>query len=104
MRLVFNENEFREMLIKACDVSPDRPVVISKFFKDAMEIDFDWVCLNWNILAYAVSQHIEAAGVHSGDSSLILPAPDIDSAKRERLFNIAQTLSKELWVNGPFNL
>lgn len=104
MRLVYNEFEFNEMLIKASDVSPDHPVVISKFMENALEIDFDGVALNGNILAYAISQHIEAAGVHSGDSSLILPAPDIDKEKRSKLFSICEALTNRLKINGPFNI
>lgn len=104
MRLVYNEHEFNEMLIKAADVSPDKPVVISKFMENAMEIDFDGVALNGKILAYAVSQHIEAAGVHSGDSSLVLPAPDLDKSKRDLLHGICEALTTKLNVNGPFNV
>lgn len=104
MRLVYNENEFNEMLIKACDVSPDKPVVISKFMENALEIDFDGVACNGKILAFAISQHIEAAGVHSGDSSLVLPAPDITKEKRDKLHSICEALTKKLNVNGPFNI
>ena len=104
MRLVYNEHEFKEMLIKACDVSPDKPVVISKYIEDSMEVDFDGVSLNGEILVHAVSQHIESAGIHSGDSSLILPAPDINRTQRKRVFDIASALTKKLNVNGPFNI
>jgi len=104
MRLVYNKHEFTEMLIKACDVSPDKPVVISKYVEDAMEVDFDGVALNGNILVQAISQHIESAGIHSGDSSLILPAPDINKDQRAKLTSIAAALTKKLNVNGPFNI
>jgi hypothetical protein len=104
MRLVYNKTEFEEMLIKAADVSPDRPVVISKFMENAMEIDFDGVACNGKVYAHAISQHIEAAGIHSGDSSLIQPAPDVDSDKRKQLFDIVEALTVALKVNGPFNL
>lgn len=104
MRLVFNESEFKEMLIKACDVSPDKPVVISRYIEDAMEVDFDGVALNGQILVHAVSQHIESAGIHSGDSSLILPAPDIKKDQRMRILKISESLTKKLNVNGPFNI
>jgi carbamoyl-phosphate synthase large subunit/carbamoyl-phosphate synthase small subunit len=104
MRLVYNEEEFVQMLIKACDVSPDKPVVISKYIEDAMEVDFDGVALNGDILVYAISQHIESAGIHSGDSSLIIPAPDIKKDQREKIINITSSLTKNLNVNGPFNI
>ncbi len=104
MRLVYNEVEFTEMLIKACDVSPDKPVVISKYIEDSMEVDFDGVSLNGEILVHAICQHIESAGIHSGDSSLIIPAPDINRDKRKQLFGIASALTKKLNVNGPFNI
>lgn len=104
MRLVYNKEEFLEMLIKACDVSPDKPVVISKYIEDALEVDFDGVALNGQILVYAISQHIEPAGIHSGDSSLIIPAPDINKEQREKLIAISGALVKNLHVNGPFNV
>jgi carbamoyl-phosphate synthase large subunit len=104
MRLVYNKEEFMEMLIKACDVSPDKPVVISKYIEDALEVDFDGVALNGKILVYAISQHIESAGIHSGDSSLIIPAPDINKAQREKLIAISEALVQNLHVIGPFNV
>ena len=104
MRLVYNKEEFLEMLIKACDVSPDKPVVISKYIEDALEVDFDGVALNGKILVYAISQHIESAGIHSGDSSLILPAPDINKEQRNKLLVISSALTEKLNVNGPFNV
>ena len=58
MRLVYNEHEFNEMLIKACDVSPDKPVVISRYIEDAMEVDFDGVAYHGEILVHAICQHI----------------------------------------------
>jgi hypothetical protein len=104
MRLVYNEVEFTEMLIKACDVSPDKPVVISKYVEDSMEVDFDGVSLNGEIMVYAISQHIESAGIHSGDSSLVLPAPDINKEQRAKVISIAGAMTKKLNVNGPFNI
>jgi carbamoyl-phosphate synthase large subunit/carbamoyl-phosphate synthase small subunit len=104
MRLVYNKHEFLEMLIKACDVSPDKPVVISKYIEDSLEVDFDGVSLNGKILVYAISQHIESAGIHSGDSSLIIPAPDINKEQRQKLIDISAALAEKLNVNGPFNV
>jgi carbamoyl-phosphate synthase large subunit/carbamoyl-phosphate synthase small subunit len=104
MRLIYNKEEFVTMLTKAADVSPNRPVCVSKYIEDAMEIDFDGVSQSGNILAYAVSQHIETAGVHSGDSTLVLPAPDLNKLQRTQIYHIAAGLCKKLAVNGPFNL
>jgi carbamoyl-phosphate synthase large subunit/carbamoyl-phosphate synthase small subunit len=104
MRLVYNDHEFNEMLIKACDVSPDKPVVISRYIEDAMEVDFDGVAYHGEILVHAICQHIESAGIHSGDSSLVIPAPDINKDKRQQLFKIASALTKKLDVMGPFNI
>jgi len=104
MRLVYNKEEFLSMLSKAADVSPNHPVCVSKYIEDAMEIDFDGVAQKGNIIAFAISQHIETAGVHSGDSTLILPSPDIKMEKRKILYEISQSLCANLSVNGPFNI
>lgn len=104
MRLVYNEEEFKEMLLKTCDISPDHPVVISKYIDDAMEVDFDGISCNGNILAYGISEHIESAGIHSGDSTLIIPAPNINKNQRQAIIEISGKLAKSLNVNGPFNI
>jgi len=104
MRLVYNEEEFKEMILKTCDVSPDHPVIISKYIEDAMEVDFDGISCNGEILAYGISEHIESAGIHSGDSTLIIPAPNISKSQCQSIIQIAGKLAKSLNVNGPFNI
>lgn len=94
------ENDFET----ACIVSRDYPVVISKFVQDAREIEVDAVAKNGEIVVYAVSEHIENAGVHSGDASIIHPAQTLTQAQIDGVTAIARKIAKALEITGPFNI
>jgi len=104
MRLVNTEEELKTMLISSTDVSPDHPVCISKFQRDSMEVEFDGVAQNGKIIVYAISHHVENAGVHSGDATLVFPATDLDEQAQKGVMEITKVLCQELKVNGPFNV
>ncbi|KAL6950777.1 carbamoyl-phosphate synthase (glutamine-hydrolyzing) cpa2 [Hanseniaspora vineae] len=104
MSVVHNEHELEEKLQNAADVSPDHPVVISKFIEDAQEIDVDSVAYKGELVTYAISEHIEDAGVHSGDASLILPPQSLSKTDKLRLKEIAQKVAKAFEITGPYNM
>merc|ERR1719410_2886535 len=91
-------------LQKATDVSPDHPVVISKFVMGAKEIEFDGVSQNGKLLNYAISEHCENAGVHSGDATLILPAQTLYTETTKRIKKISKKIANALTITGPFNI
>jgi carbamoylphosphate synthase large subunit len=74
MKVVFSDMDLERFLALACEVSPDHPVVISKFIEGAKEIEVDAVACQGKVLNYAIAEHVENAGVHSGDATLVLPA------------------------------
>ncbi|TQS32099.1 hypothetical protein Golomagni_07595, partial [Golovinomyces magnicellulatus] len=84
--------------------SPDHPVVISKFIEGAQEIDVDGVASNGELIVHAVSEHVEQAGVHSGDATLILPPANLDESIMARVKEIAQKVAKAWKITGPFNM
>jgi len=104
MNVAANEDELRNFLQQATDLSSDHPVVVSKFIIGAKEIEMDAVANAGRVLNYAISEHVENAGVHSGDATLILPAQNlyVETMKRVRktTFKIAQALN----ITGPFNI
>ncbi|CDJ64048.1 carbamoyl phosphate synthetase II, putative [Eimeria necatrix] len=104
MRVVTNDQQLREFLQVAAVVSGDNPVVISKFVSNAKEVEFDSVANNGEILNYAISEHVENAGTHSGDATLILPAQTLYVETIRRVKKIAQKLARALRVSGPFNI
>ncbi|CAJ0888632.1 2080_t:CDS:2 [Entrophospora sp. SA101] len=91
-------------LSEATSVSPLHPVVITKFILGASEIDVDAVAYKGNLLVHAVSEHVENAGVHSGDATLVLPPRDINEETMENLKVIAQKVAKAFEITGPFNM
>lgn len=91
-------------LLNAEEVSADKPVVISKYILNAKEIEFDAVAQNGNILNYAISEHIENAGVHSGDATLVLPAQKLYVQTVRKVKQIAQQIARALEISGPFNI
>lgn len=103
MRLVNNENELKVMLVSSTDVSPEHPIVISKFQEDSMEVEFDGVAQDGEIITYAISHHVENAGVHSGDATLVFPATHLSFEASKKVKDITAELSKALKINGPFN-
>jgi len=104
MTVIRSEEELEEKLLAASDVSPDHPVVITKFIEGAQEIDVDAVASNGKLLVHAVSEHIENAGVHSGDASLVLPPAKLPESTIERVKQIAEKVAKAWSITGPFNM
>ncbi|KXT14047.1 hypothetical protein AC579_10525 [Pseudocercospora musae] len=104
MTVIRNESELEEKLTAASSVSPDHPVVITKFIEGALEIDCDAVAHNGKLLVHAVSEHVENAGVHSGDASLVLPPAKLPRSTIDRVKVIAEKVAKAWNITGPFNM
>lgn len=104
MTVIHSENELEEKLTAAADVSPDHPVVITQFIDGAQEIDVDAVASHGKLLVHAVSEHVENAGVHSGDASLVLPPNSLPTRTVERVKEIAEKVAKAWNITGPFNM
>lgn len=104
MTVIRSEEELEEKLTAASNVSPDHPVVITKFIEGALEIDCDAVASNGKLLVHAVSEHVENAGVHSGDASLVLPPAHLPKRTIERVKEIAEKVAKAWSITGPFNM
>lgn len=104
MSVVNNEDELKLKLTLASDVSPDHPVVMSKFIEGAQEIDVDAVAYNGKVLIHAISEHVENAGVHSGDASLILPPQNLSDKVKANLKEIADKVADAWHITGPFNM
>lgn len=104
MTVIRTKEDLEEKLTAASEVSPDHPVVITKFINGAEEIDVDAVAHDGQLLVHAVSEHVENAGVHSGDATLVLPPVNQDEQTMERLKEIAQKVAKAWSITGPFNM
>lgn len=104
MSVIKSPDELNEKLAAASSVSTEHPVVISKFIEGAAELDVDAVASKGELLVHAVSEHVENAGVHSGDATLILPPQNLDKDILERLKEIAQKVAKAWNITGPFNM
>ena len=104
MRVVFNDKDLDECLSNAKDVSNKHPVVVSKFICDAKEIEVDAVAKDGIVKLRAISEHVENAGVHSGDATLILPAQDLTESTLEKIKESVDKIAKNLKINGPFNI
>jgi carbamoyl-phosphate synthase large subunit len=104
MNVVSNRNELSHYLDLAAQVSKQYPVVVSKFIEDAKEIEIDAVAKDGEIVAYAISEHVEFAGVHSGDATMVFPAQKIYFETVRRIKRISRQISKELRITGPFNI
>ncbi|KAF2468196.1 carbamoyl-phosphate synthase [Lindgomyces ingoldianus] len=104
MTVIRSEDELKEKLLAAADVSPDHPVVITQYIDGAQEIDCDAVAENGNLLVHAISEHVENAGVHSGDATLVLPPVNLNDSIKERVKEIAQKVAKAWSITGPFNM
>ena len=92
------------ILIRPSYVLKEYPVVVSEFLQGAKEIEFDAVAKNGEVVEYAISEHIEFAGVHSGDATLVFPAQKIYFETARRIKKVAKTIAKELNISGPFNI
>eukprot|EP00050_Salpingoeca_kvevrii_P012055 m.20113 g.20113 ORF g.20113 m.20113 type:complete len:1543 (+) comp3806_c0_seq1:175-4803(+) len=103
MNVVRTPADLHRYLQQAADVSKEHPVVISKFIQGAREIEIDAVAREGEMIVYAIAEHIEQAGVHSGDASLVLPAQDLEPEIFERIREIGAKMAKALEISGPFN-
>ena len=104
MTVVMNEEGLKEFIEEATELSREAPVVISKFETNAKEIDFDGVAQNGKLLLYAVGEHVENAGVHSGDATIVLPPQRVNIETFRRMKTIAKQISAGLKISGPFNI
>jgi len=104
MTVIHGEDQLKDKLMAASSVSPDHPVVITQFISGAEEIDVDAVASNGKLLVHAVSEHVEQAGVHSGDATLVLPPVNLDKRTIERCKEIAVKVAEAWRITGPFNM
>ena len=104
MNVCSNNDELTRFLQLAANVSEDHPVVVSKFIEHAKEIEMDAVAQDGEILAYAISEHIEFAGVHSGDATIQFPPQKLYVETMRRIKRISRQIAKKLHINGPFNI
>ncbi len=104
MNVVHDEHGLQHYLQQAADVSPDHPVVISKFIQDAKELEVDGVARQGDIVIEAINEHIENAGVHSGDATLVLPPQNLYLETIRRTKKITRQIVKALNITGPFNI
>ena len=104
MNVCSNEDELKRFHQLAANVSEDHPVVVSKFIEHAKEIEMDAVAKNGEVIAYAISEHIEFAGVHSGDATIQFPPQKLYVETVRRCKRVGRQIAKELHINGPFNI
>ncbi|MDE6218514.1 MAG: carbamoyl-phosphate synthase large subunit, partial [Muribaculaceae bacterium] len=104
MNVCSNKEELERFLKLAANVSKKHPVVVSRFIEDAKEVEMDAVAQNGEILAYAISEHIEFAGVHSGDATIQFPPQKLYVETVRRIKRISRQIAKELNISGPFNI
>lgn len=104
MNIVSNRNELDHFLEMAAQVSKQYPVVVSKFIEDAKEIEMDAVAKNGEIVCYAISEHVEFAGVHSGDATMLFPPQKIYVETVRRIKKISRDIARDLRITGPFNI
>lgn len=104
MSVIHNAEELEDKLQNAAAVSPDYPVVLTKFIEGAQEIDVDAVASGGKLIVHAVSEHVEPAGVHSGDATLVLPPASLEKEIIERVKTIAEKVAKAWSITGPFNM
>ncbi len=104
MNVCYNDDELERFLKMATEVSSDFPVVVSQFMQDTKEIEFDAVADKGQIVEYAISEHVEYAGVHSGDATMVFPAQHIYYSTIRQIKKIARMIAAELNISGPFNI
>ena len=103
MSVIYSQDEMNNYLENVI-ISNDYPVVISKFITGAKEIEVDAVSHNGELKLWAISEHVEDAGVHSGDATLILPSKNINEVTKKQLLINTQKIAEKLEINGPFNI
>ena len=104
MNVCHDDEELRRFLEAASEVSKEYPVVISQFMTETNEIEFDGVAQNGEIVEYGISEHVEYAGVHSGDATMTFPAQQISFATARQIKKISRAIANELNISGPFNI
>ena len=104
MNVCYNDDELKRFLNAASEVSKEYPVVISQFMTETNEIEFDGVAQQGEVVEYGISEHIEYAGVHSGDATMVFPAQQCSFATIRQIKKIARAIAKELNISGPFNI
>ena len=104
MNVCYDEDELTRFLQMASEVSKEYPVVVSQFMQETKEIEFEAVAHNGEVVEYAISEHIEYAGVHSGDATLVFPAQQIYFSTARQIKKISRRIAKELNISGPFNI
>lgn len=104
MNVCSNNTELEQFLMLAANVSKKHPVVVSSFIQNAKEIEFDAVADHGNVIAYAISEHIEFAGVHSGDATIQFPPQKLYVETARRIKKIARKIAEALNISGPFNI
>ncbi len=104
MNVCYDNEELERFLEMATEVSKEYPVVVSKFMQETKEIEFDAVADKGEVVEYAISEHIEFAGVHSGDATMVFPAQHIYFSTIRQIKRISRKIAKELNISGPFNI
>ena len=104
MNVCYDYEELERFLQMASEVSKEYPVVISQFMQETNEVEFDAVAQNGEVVEYAISEHVEFAGVHSGDATMVFPAQQISFATIRQIKKISRAIAKELTISGPFNI
>ena len=104
MNVCHNEEQLTRFLEMAREVSKEYPVVVSQFMQETKEVEFDAVAQNGEVVEYAISEHIEYAGVHSGDATLVFPAQHLYFSTMRAIKKISSRIARELNISGPFNI
>lgn len=104
MNVCYDHEQVHSFLTMAANVSKEHPVVVSQFLQNAKEIEFDAVAKNGEVVEYAISEHVEFAGVHSGDATLVFPAQNIYFETMRRIKKVSKQIAKALQITGPFNI
>ena len=104
MNVCYTDEELERFLQMASEVSKEYPVVVSKFMTETNEVEFDAVATNGEIVEYAISEHVEFAGVHSGDATMVFPAQQLSFATARQIKKMSRAIAKELNISGPFNI
>ncbi len=104
MRICHNKEELRHFLKDATRVSQEYPITVSKFIEQAKEIELDAVAQKGNVVSSVITEHIENAGVHSGDASIVIPPQKLNSQTKEQIEQVGKKLAKALSISGPYNI
>ncbi len=104
MNVCYTDEELERFLQMASEVSKEYPVVVSKFMTETNEVEFDAVAQQGEIVEYAISEHVEYAGVHSGDATMVFPAQQLSFATARQIKKMSRAIAKELNISGPFNI